>query len=718
MLSRSEQDALLDEDVQAVRAVSATRAGALAGMGIRTVRDLLSCYPNRYIDLSKTVTCAEAPIGEVVTVVGTVHAVVEKRPRPKLDILEITLVDDTGMLLGVWFRQPWMARKFERGMRVAFSGKVAFEYGYKRMNAPFLEFLESDDAGTSGSLVPMHPSCENVSATWMRRFIANAVEQTADISDPLEPALRLRRGLVSKKRAVHDIHFPHEQAALERARTRLAYDELLCLQLVMMQTRDAETAGAPATAHVAGAAFEALAVALPFALTDEQHAAVSDIRADMCAPRCMNRMLLGDVGTGKTVVAALAMAICADSATQCALMAPTEVLARQHAESLGPLFDASGVTWALLTGSTPKAERTALLERLACGELCCLIGTHALIEPDVAFARLTLAVIDEQHRFGVNQRSALRCKGLAADLLVMTATPIPRTLALACYGDLDTSYLRTRPANRPDPVTRVISRSERVQAYEAIRAAVAAGRQAYIICPLVGLSRKTRAMRDEDGSLSAAIAGGRDVTDMKAAEQEAGFLASNVFPECSVGLLTGHMPNTEKQHAMEAFASGATDILVATTVVEVGVDVENATVMLVEDAERFGLAQLHQLRGRVARGQVAGQVFLVADPGADDDELRARLDALVESCDGFALAEADLRARREGDVLGSRQHGAALLKLTNVVDDAELVAAAHADARELLDRDPSLERPEHAGIRRDVAAARRGYDAAQHREGA
>ena len=699
---RAAAAAFLDAGVEQVRAVSPARAKLLAGMGIRTVRDLLTCYPNRHIDLTCVATCAAAPIGQTVTVVGTVHDVVEKHPRPKLDILEVTLTDDTGMLLGVWFRQPWMARKFERGALVAFSGKVAFEYGYKRMNSPYLEFLGSAEQAPTAAYLPVHPSSEKVSATWMRRFIANALQQAAALPDPLPASLRLSRGLVCKKAALRQIHFPATHEELDAAHARLAYEELLCLQLQMMGRRLAETATGAFTAHGMGAVTRGLYAALPFTLTAEQQAAIDDIASDMCAARCMNRMLLGDVGTGKTIVAAFAIALAADTGCQAALMAPTEVLARQHAESLGPLFDACGLRWGLLTGSTPAAEREQLLAQAASGALCCLIGTHALIEPDVAFARLSLAIIDEQHRFGVAQRAALRAKGQGADLLVMTATPIPRTLALALYGDLDTSYIRTRPANRPDPVTRVISRQQRNVAYDAIRAAVKRGQQAYIICPLVGLSRQQRVKRAEDGQMAASLAGGPDISDAKAAEQEAAYLAAKVFPDMSVGLLTGHMSATEKQAAMSSFSSGATSILVATTVVEVGVDVPNATVMLVEDAERFGLAQLHQLRGRISRGNVAGQAFLVADPAADDEELQARMQTIASTCDGFELAEADLRARREGDVLGRRQHGAAALKLANVVDDAALVRQAHDDARALLAADPQLALPEHAALAHEL----------------
>ena len=710
MPPRADCDKLLDEPVVRVRAVSANRAKLLSKMGIESVRDLLTCFPNRYIDLTAVYPIAAAPLGQTVTVIGTVDEVTRKQPRPRLGILEVGLVDETGVMLGVWFRQPWMASRFEKGMRVALSGKVTFDYGFKRMNSPFVEVLGPSGERENVGLIPVHPATEGLSSTWMRRFIANALEQCADCHDPLPASLRAARGLVNRKCALRDIHFPTTAQAREQARRRLAYEEALRLQLVMLARRAAETAGAKPFMQRAGAYARALDEHLPFTLTDEQRAAIRDIAQDMAADRCMNRMLLGDVGTGKTAVAAFALAIAADAGHQGAMMAPTEVLARQYAAKLGPLFDACGMSWGILTGSTGAAERAELLDALSRGGVDVVFGTHALIEPDVVFSDLSLVVIDEQHRFGVRQRAALREKGPGSDLLVMTATPIPRSLALTLYGDLSTSYIRTRPVSRPETTTQVVSRDARGVAYDAIRAAVAQGRQAYIICPLVGLSREQRARRSESGEMQLSLSGGSDISDPKAAEEEAQFLARKVFPQYTVGLLTGHMGATEKRMVMDAFRDREIDVLVATTVVEVGVDVPNATVMMVEDAERFGLSQLHQLRGRVGRGEYPGQVFLVADPGKDDTDAQARMDALVSTNDGFALAEADLKARREGDVLGSRQHGAETLKLVNVVDDAELIALAHDDALRILADDPALSHDEHTALARELETVFSRYD--------
>jgi ATP-dependent DNA helicase RecG len=399
----------------------------------------------------------------------------------------------------------------------------------------------------------------------------------------------------------------------------------------------------------------------------------------------MNRMLLGDVGTGKTAVAAVALAAVADSGTQAAMMAPTEVLARQYARAVGELLDLAGVTWRLLTGSTPAAQRREILAGVASGEVSVLLGTHALLTESVTFKKLTLAIVDEQHRFGVTQRLGLRGKGEAVDLLVMTATPIPRSLALTLYGDLDTSYLRESPPGRGrDRVTtRLVHRSGRDEAYTSVRAAVAAGRQAYVICALV----------DES-----------DAIEAKAAVREAERLRTRVFKDLRVGLLTGQMRAGEKAAAMEAFHNGKLDVLVATTVVEVGVDVPNATVMIIEDADRFGLAQLHQLRGRVGRGAHGGEVLLFADPKTDEG--RSRMQAITSTADGFDLAEQDLRLRGEGQVLGERQHGLPELRLASIIRDADLVEAARADAHDIVAADPHLHDARNAPL---MVAVRRSY---------
>jgi ATP-dependent DNA helicase RecG len=684
--SRPARSAAWADAVTAVRFVDAPRADSLARVGVNTVGDLVRHYPYRYLDLSTQAPLARLPIGQDATAVGVVHEVTVKRPRPRLSVTEVAITDDSGVLVGVWFNQSYMAQRFRAGERVAFAGKVAHMYGLRQMTNPFVERLgESGDASWLGRILPVHHATEGLSTGWVRRLVAEALDQYGDVPDHLPARVRIDRDLVPYATALRWIHFPPGLVELEAARRRLAYDELLAVQLGMAIRRHHVVDDREGHAHVVGGErVAALRRSLPFQLTKEQDAATADVLGDMCSPRPMNRMLLGDVGTGKTAVAAIALAAAADSGTQAAMMAPTEVLANQYARSVGPLLDSAGVSWRLLTGATPKAERTRTLADVSSGECTVLLGTHALLTEHVSFARLTLAIVDEQHRFGVNQRLGLRAKGESPDLLVMTATPIPRSLALTLYGDLDTSYLRERPGGRgPDHVsTEIVPRTARTAAYDRVRAAVADGRQAYIICALV----------DES-----------DATEARAAVKEAERLREKVFPDLRVGLLTGQMRPAEKADAMEAFRRGETQVLVATTVVEVGVDVPNATVMIVEDADRFGLAQLHQLRGRVGRGEHPGHFLLFADPKTQDG--RDRLRALVATSDGFALAEEDLRLRGEGQVLGERQHGVPELRIASVLRDGAILELARADARALVAADPALKRAANVPLGRHVRDA-------------
>ncbi len=671
------------DPVTRVRFVDAPRAEMLARMGVGTVEDLLRHYPSRYLDLSSIVALGSLRIGQEVTAVGTVHEVTIKRPRPKLSVTEAALFDGTGLLVGVWFNQSYLAARFKVGERWAFAGKVTMEYGTRQMRTPFVERL-GDDAETAqlGRILPIHPATEGLSTNWMRRLVREALEAYSDVPDPLPAGLRAARDLMPLRLALREVHFPVSAESRDAARRRLAYDELLAIQLGMALRRHAVVDERPGHAHVVtGAALTALRQALPFDLTSDQETATAGILADMSSPRPMNRMLLGDVGTGKTAVAALALAAVADSGTQAAMMAPTEVLAMQYASKVGPLLDAVGISWALLTGSTRATLRREILADLAEGRLAVLFGTHALLVEDVTYRRLTLAIVDEQHRFGVGQRLGLRGKGEAVDLLVMTATPIPRSLALTLYGDLDTSYIRQRPGGRDNShvTTQVVAKTGRPDAYDEVRAAVASGHQAYVVCALVEES---------------------EAAEAKAATKEAERLRTKVFPDLSVGLLTGQMKPAEKVDVMESFRAGAIDVLVATTVIEVGVDVPNATVMLVEDAERFGLAQLHQLRGRVGRGTAAGRFLLFADPKTDDG--RRRMAAIAAVNDGFALAEEDLRLRGEGQVLGARQSGLPELRIASVLHDGELLDDARADAARLVAGDPRLDAPDHAPLLEQV----------------
>jgi ATP-dependent DNA helicase RecG len=675
-----------------VRLVDSRRAAALARLGIHTVGDLITHYPLRYLDLTTVPTIHRAALGGDATVVGTVRDIRVKRPRPRLTIVEIAVGDESGVMVAVWFNQPYVAQRVNVGDRVAIAGTVEMDFGLKQMKSPFLERLgEQGGPEDLGRVLPVHPATEGLSTAWMRRLVAEALAHAGGVRDPLPVSLRTTRNLVPRRTALSDIHFPRHVADAGDARHRLAYEELLLQQLAVLSKRARLTREQPAHPHVIdGPAVRALAEVLPFALTDDQRRTVDEILADLASQRPMNRMLLGDVGTGKTAVAAFALAACADSGTQAAMMAPTEVLAEQYATKLGPVLDELGVAWRLLKGSTTAAERRETLAVLASGTCTVLFGTHALIQRGVDFAHLTLAVVDEQHRFGVRQRLALRRKGEAVDLLVMTATPIPRSLALTMYGDLDTSYLRARPGDRgPGHVkTELVNCSSRARAYDRITSAVRTGRQAYVVCALVEES---------------------DSAEARAATLEAERLQKQVFPELRVDLLTGRMKSREKMAVMERFRAGATDVLVATTVIEVGVDVPNATIMIVEDGERFGLAQLHQLRGRIGRGEHPGEFLVFADPKSEQS--RRRMAAIATTNDGFALAEEDLRVRGEGEVLGERQSGLPRLKLASLVSDFELLVRVREDATVLLDEDPGLDLPQHVLLRREVEGILRETDA-------
>lgn len=680
----------LSDDISRLPYVSGAREEALRHLGMKRVFDVLVDLPRRYLDFTHAYRIEEAPTGSVCTIAATVDRVVVKpTQKPGLTVTEVWLVDDTGVLKVAFFRQPWLAQQLRIGDRLAVMGCVEFSYGFKQMSAPHFEKLDED---ALGSILPIHSVCEGISQGWLRRIVASALDSCGTFSDPLPARLRAGRKLMPLSRAVRTLQFPRGIREVDLARRRLAYDELVYLQLALRLRGDDNLLGIPPRAHVRGDRVDRMLAALPFALTDEQHAAASAILGDMCdAGRVMNRLLLGDVGTGKTAVACVALACVADTGTQACVMAPTGVLAHQYAETTGPLLDACGISWALLTGSTPAAERASIEKRVAQGELTVLFGTNAVLSDDVSFQSLSLVIIDEQHRFGVGQRAALRSKGPGADLLVMTATPIPRTLALSVYGDLDTSIIRHRPVPGAGVTTKVLESESRDVAYGAIRQALDTGHQAYVICPLVTRSEDDLQLEDvpfvEQGD-----AQGAPGLSLHAVDAELDRLRQ-LFGGYRVEMLHGKMSAREKDRVMGAFRAGEIKILVSTTVVEVGVNVPNATVMLIENGERFGLATLHQLRGRVGRGSDPGQCFICTEckrkRGRKSPSLE-RLDALEHSSDGFDLAEQDLRLRHEGEILGFRQHGGVSLRYVDLDEDTDLIEWAHEDAIELLKYAPAL----------------------------
>ena len=662
---RFAQSNALDEDIARLKYVSGKREEALRRLGIRTVGDLLLHIPHRYLDFTRSWSIEMAPIGTVCTIIATVDRIVQKKPRPRMQVTEVSLVDETGVLQVAFFRQPWIAQQLKQGDRLAVMGKVEFAYGFKQMASPHFEKLEEGRA--AGTILPVHYVSDGVSQAWMRRIVSGALEVVGNPFDPIPARLRVKRRLMSHACALRSIHFPSSMAERDIARARLAYEECLYLQLALRLRNDGGLVEVAPYAHAAGEHLAALKQALPFSLSDEQEAAFQDILRDMCdGGRVMNRLLLGDVGTGKTAVAACA-------------------LARQYADKTGPLLSQAGMSWALLTGATPAAERERIHAQLESGELDVLFGTHAVLSDNVAFKYLSLVVIDEQHRFGVGQRNALRAKGPGADLLVMTATPIPRTLALSVYGDLDTSIIRHRPVPGAGVTTRVLTESSRDLAYGAIREAHEKGQQAYVICPLVepsdsadDLEDVPGIVRDDEGRVTVPVPLHDTATELDRLRL--------ALPGLAIERLHGRMPAGEKDQVIDAFKRGEIEVLVSTTVVEVGVDVPNATVMVIENGERFGLAALHQLRGRVGRGSVSGTCLVMTHSKGNGGASAAqdRLQSLEKTSDGFTLAQMDLRLRHEGEILGYRQHGGVTLRFVDLDADEELIEWAHLDAVELL----------------------------------
>ena len=696
----------VSEDISRLKYVSGAREEALRRLGIERVGDLLLHIPFRYLDFTHALSIEMAPIGEVSTIVGTVDSVAN-RPTSKhgMIVTEVFLVDASGVLKIAFFKQPWIAREFAVGDRVAVIGKVEFAYGFKQMTSPQYERIE--DGGAQGAILPVHRVCDGVSQAWMRRLTSVALERVGVFCDPVPVGLRARRRLMSLSRAVRCAHFPRIVPEVGLARRRFSYDELLYLQLALRLRNDTNLLGVRSIPHLVGEHVAAVRAALPFELSSEQDVAVNEILDDMArGDRVMNRLLLGDVGTGKTAVACCALGAVADSGTQACVMAPTSVLARQYAVKSGPILVRAGISWGLLTGSTPADERSVLLDRLRQGEITVLFGTHAVLGDDVTFKRLSLVVIDEQHRFGVGQRNTLRAKGPGADLLVMTATPIPRTLALSVYGDLDTSVIRHRPVPGAGVSTQVLESSSRDLAYGALRDSLARGRQAYVICPMLSPQEGADELEDVPGLEIDEHGRARQAVTLHDVESECKNMR-RLLPDVRVEMLHGHMPARRKEEVIDAFRSGDIDVLVATTVVEVGVDVPNATMMIVENGERFGLATLHQLRGRVGRGPIPGNCMVLTEVrskrGVRSPALE-RLEALARTSDGFELAEMDLRLRHEGEILGLRQHGGVSLRFVDLDADVDLVEYAHDDAEELLRYSRDLTAKATMPLRHEVIA--------------
>jgi ATP-dependent DNA helicase RecG len=663
---------------------AASLAEAAHGLGLDTVGDLLAHLPR---DTGEGRTIGDLQPDDVATVVVEVRSISSRpvRRRGMKPLVEAVVADGTGVMKATFFNQPWLARQYGPGTRLMLAGK------YQGRNAFRVSTHARTDAATAGpaelAAVAQYPATKGISSTQILAMVREHRAAVADVVETLPAALRVAERLPDRAGAILAAHGlaegtpgPEEH---EAGRRRLAFEELLLDQVVQLRLR-AEHRAAEAATPLAGPAVVSArwrAEQLPFAPTGDQERAMAELDAALARERPMQRLLMGEVGSGKTVVALHAMLRAVDHGLQAALMAPTETLAEQHFATLQALMPGDLTPMALLTGSTPAGRRRELLARLAGGELALLVGTHAVIEDPVVFRHLAVAVVDEQHRFGVRQRAALDAKapaGLVPHVLHMTATPIPRTLRLASFGALDVTTLRELPRGRQPIATHVVSgERERARAYERIREELRAGRQAFVVCPLVAESEALQA---------------------RAATAEYERLRAGELADFRVELIHGRLSARDKAAAMEAFAAGAADVLVATTVIEVGIDVPNATVIVVEDAERYGISQLHQLRGRVGRGEHASLCLLFGPKES------ARLKALAEHTDGFRLAEIDLELRGEGELTGTRQSGLARFHFARLPDDAELLERAHARAQALLAADPGLERPEHALLADALAA--------------
>jgi ATP-dependent DNA helicase RecG len=713
---------VLDVSLQALEGVGPKTAEAAAQAGIATIGDLLLRFPRRHRDLTIVPVASLEEKKQATIAVEVLTGAGRPFRRGSLSIVSAKVGDESGSVRATWFNQPWLAPKLTAGTRLLLTGsrdKRGFRVSEYEVLDPgregggvppsgwvFRQESQGSDRGRDqgekqdaaapeghplppSGLTPIHPATEQLKAARIREWMEQAVRWVGNLPEALPARMRVRYGLAGVADAVKVMHFPETTEEVEAARERLRFEELFLYQAILATRKRTHRVARPAPrlgkpGEMVGRWLDSL----PFEPTKDQLEAFDEIDADLDSGEPMQRLLMGEVGSGKTVVAVYSMLRALEAGFQGALMAPTETLAEQHAGTLERLLAEEATPFALLTGSTKAARRKEHLGRLASGELGLIVGTHALIEPDVRFARLGVCVVDEQHRFGVRQRRALDSKGvegMAPHVLHMTATPIPRTLSLTAYGDLDTTALHELPSGRKPVTTRIVEEGERDGAYEFIRGQLREGRQAYVVCPLVEESEKMQG---------------------RAAEAEAERLAAGEFRDFSVGVIHGQMPSAEKAAAMEAFASGATDALVATTVIEVGIDVANATVMVIEGAERFGVSQLHQLRGRVGRGEHESICLLF--PEEAGEMARRRLKAVEREGDGFKLAEVDLLLRGEGEVLGTRQHGLPRFAVAELPEDERALEAARDEVLRLLREHGSLDAPDLGPL---LEAARRRFGA-------
>ena len=673
----------LDDPVTAITGINTTYGSRLEHLGVKTVRDLLLYFPRRHQDFGSVMPIAWIRPGMRTTVRGRVYEV--KRvftPRRHMRIATATISDDSGQLNLVWFNQPYIANILHSGDQIFVAGEVDLNGGLVMKNPEYEKV--SNDPSHAARIVPIYPETRGLTSRWLRPKIRPLLWLADQLEEVLPAELLQRRGFMARPDAIRQVHFPDSMETLDQARRRFEFEEMFLNQVAVQQAKRARQAHAANPIPFDQATARGFVASLPFTLTNAQRMAAWQILKDIARPEPMNRLLEGDVGSGKTVVAAMAMHHVSHAGLQSMLLAPTEILARQHAEVVESLVRPFGIVVGMLLGSTPAAARRTLLASLADGSVDLLVGTHALIEEDVRFKQLALAVVDEQHRFGVGQRLSVRQGGRWPHFLSMTATPIPRTLGLTLFGDLDISVLTEMPPGRLPVTTRLVPADERPAAYDFIRQQVVAGRQVFVICPLIQES---------------------DKLGVRSATQEAEKLQGEVFPDLAprIALLHGRMKTAEKEEVMGKFQRGEVAILVSTSVVEVGIDIPNATVMMIEGAERFGLAQLHQFRGRIGRGVHESTCLLFTD--MEDPDTIERLNAVVSHQSGFDLAEIDLKLRGMGELHGFRQHGNEF-KMANLLD-AALISDAQTEAVRLLDRDPTL--AGEPALRHQLSAYRRVF---------
>ena len=665
----------LRESVTSLKGVGPKKAEALKKLGISTMEDLVFFLPRSYEDRRNRVDISDAAEDQNSVVTGEVKLVVNDRYRGgRKQMLRLLVEDGTGSMEVVFFNAKYLQHSFRTGRKYTFFGKVTRNFGKMQMIHP--EFSDAD--GMEDGILPVYPLTKGISQREMRTWQKSLKRAYSMAEDILSSEAVERNRLCSLSYALENVHFPQEKQKLLEAKYRLIFDELLILQTGLFMARQNVTDGRNGIAFSPEADTGRYIESLPYPLTGAQQRCVEEIERDLESSTAMNRLVQGDVGCGKTAVAEIAMYKAVKSGYQAVLMAPTEILAAQHFDGISRAFEAHGIRTAFLTGSLKAAQKREVLEQIATGEAQVIIGTHAVIQPDVEFSRLGLVITDEQHRFGVRQRVKLREKGENPNVLVMTATPIPRTLSVILYGDLDVSIIDELPPGRQQTVTRCIKSEKRGECYDFLEQQLKQGRQAYVVTPLIEES---------------------ETLDAKSAEQVAAELKKR-FRGYSVELIHGAMSQDEKDRIMESFSRGETDVLVATVVIEVGINVPNATVIVIENSERFGLAQLHQLRGRVGRGSHRSYCFLILDGGSEIAEKRGQI--MEASSDGFFIAEEDLKLRGPGEIFGTRQHGLPDLAITDLSKHMKILEQAKEDAKAMLADDPALDAPEHSALRRRI----------------